>query len=81
MPKLPQASSNSDLNSNPPSTWMAALKFMAEFEDACFDLGIPLIVLPPAKLKYNGGIERGNRIFREEFYNRSDLLKDSIRGM
>jgi putative transposase len=37
-----------------------------------------LIVLPPARPKYNGGVERGNRIFREEFYARKDLLADSI---
>ena len=43
--------------------------------------GITLIVLPPAKPQYNGGVERGNRIFREEFYNSTDLLEDSVRGM
>lgn len=53
-------------------------EFMAEFEEACATLGIPLIVLPPARPKYNGGVERGNRIFREEFYARKDLLADSI---
>ena len=56
-------------------------EFMAEFEQACADLRIPLIVLPPAKPKYNGGVERGNRTFREEFYNRSNLLEDSVRGI
>lgn len=56
-------------------------EFMAEFEEACAELCIPLIVLPPKKPQYNGGVERGNRIFREEFYNRSDLLEDSVRGM
>ena len=56
-------------------------EFMAEFEKACADLAIPLIVLPPAKPQYNGGVERGNRIFREEFYNRNDLLENSIGGM
>ena len=56
-------------------------EFMAEFEEACAELGIPLIVLPPKKPEYNGGVERGNRIFREEFYNRSDLLEDSVRGI
>jgi transposase len=53
-------------------------EFMAEFEQACQEKGIPLIVLPPAKPKYNGGVERGNRIFREEFYARPDLLADSL---
>lgn len=56
-------------------------EFMAEFEDTCATLNIPLIVLPPKKPEYNGGVERGNRTFREEFYNRSDLLEDSVRGM
>ena len=56
-------------------------EFRDEFEDACAELRIPLIVLPPAKPKYNGGVERGNRIFREEFYNRNNLLADSIGAM
>lgn len=56
-------------------------EFMAEFEDACAALNIPLIVLPPKKPEYNGGVERGNRTFREEFYTRADLLEDSIRGL
>jgi len=56
-------------------------EFMAEFEDTCATLHIPLIVLPPAKPEYNGGVERGNRTFREEFYNRPDLLEDSVRGI
>lgn len=56
-------------------------EFMAEFEEACAGLGIPLIVLPPKKPTYNGGVERGNRTFREEFYNRNNLLADSIRAM
>jgi len=53
-------------------------EFMAEFEDACAELNLPLDVLPPASPKYNGGVERGNRTFREEFYARKDLLADSI---
>ena len=53
-------------------------EFMAEFEQACSDLDIALFVLPPKKPKYNGGVERSNRIFREEFYARSDLISDSI---
>jgi len=50
----------------------------AEFETACQKLGIELIVLPPSKPTYNGGVERGNRTFKEEFYSRNDLLADSI---
>lgn len=56
-------------------------EFMAEFEEACAELEIPLIVLPPSKPTYNGGVERGNRTFREEFYNRPNLLADSIGAM
>lgn len=53
-------------------------EFMAEFEIACQDLNIELIVLPPSKPTYNGGVERGNRTFKEEFYYRNDILADSI---
>lgn len=53
-------------------------EFMAEFEDACAGLGIPLMVLPPKRPTYNGGVERGNRTFREEFYADPNLLADSI---
>jgi putative transposase len=56
-------------------------EFMADFEETCEELNIPLIVLPPAKPQYNGGVERSNRIFREEFYNLPTLLEDSVRGM
>lgn len=53
-------------------------EFMAEFEEACATLGIPLIVLPPKKPTYNGGVQRGNRTFREEFYDKASLLADSL---
>lgn len=53
-------------------------EFMADFEDACAEYNIELIVLPPAKPTYNGGVERGNRIFREEFYESSRLQADSF---
>jgi transposase InsO family protein len=56
-------------------------EFMLEFERACEELGIPLIVLPPASPKYNGGVERANRTLREEFYGQSSLLADSIGAM
>ncbi|MSO14659.1 hypothetical protein [Rickettsiales endosymbiont of Trichoplax sp. H2] len=49
---------------------------MAEFEQACADLDITLFVLK--KPKYNGGFENSNRIFREKFYARNDLLTDSV---
>ncbi|GHS93633.1 hypothetical protein AGMMS49949_06980 [Alphaproteobacteria bacterium] len=41
---------------------------MKEFEEACEELGISLYVLPPRWPDPNGGVERGNRTFREEFY-------------
>ena len=53
-------------------------EFMAEFEEACAELNIKLFVLPPKRPQWNGGVERGNRIFREEFYARRDLLADSL---
>ena len=56
-------------------------EFMAEFESTCAKLHIPLMVLPPSKPTYNGGVERANRIFREEFYARPSLLADTITAM
>ena len=56
-------------------------EFMADVEQACEDLGIPLIVLPPSKPQYNGGVERTNRTLREEFYDKACLLADSIGAM
>jgi transposase InsO family protein len=52
-------------------------EFMGEFEVACKELGIELIVLPPASPEKNGGVERGNRVFREEFYDQPSLT-DSL---
>jgi len=56
-------------------------EFRDEFEQACADFEIPLIVLPPNKPQYNGGVERSNRTFREEFYAKVNLLADSISTM
>ncbi|GHU15164.1 hypothetical protein FACS189449_12600 [Alphaproteobacteria bacterium] len=39
-------------------------EFRDKFEEACDELQIPLIVLPPASPKYNGGVERSNRTMR-----------------
>ena len=44
-------------------------EFMAEFEDACRDLGIELHVLPPRRPQWNGRVERANRTARIEFWN------------
>ena len=46
-------------------------EFRQDFEDFCEERKIPLIVLPPAKPTYNGGVERGNKTFREEFYTQT----------
>ena len=56
-------------------------EFMLEFENACAELKIPLFVNPPATPKNNGGVERGNKTFREEFYASRDLLADTITSM
>jgi IS30 family transposase len=53
-------------------------EFMQNFEKECENLKLQLYVLPPSRPQYNGGVERGNRIFREEFYGRNDINADSI---
>lgn len=53
-------------------------EFMKDFEQACADRNIKLYVLPPKRPQYNGGVERGNRIFREEFYGRKDIFAESL---
>ena len=42
---------------------------MADFEQACQDLGIPLFVLPPRRPRFNGCVERANDSTRVEFWN------------
>jgi putative transposase len=54
---------------------------MKDFESECEKLNIGLFVLPPKRPDYNGGVERTNRIFREEFYNKPTLIADSVRGI
>ena len=56
-------------------------EFMNEFEKTCADLKIPLYVLPPRRPDYNGGVERGNKTFRLEFYENPNVLEDSVRGI
>ena len=56
-------------------------EFMGEFENCCRELNIPLHVLPPRRPEYNGGVERGNRTFRGEFYANPHCLEDSVRGI
>ena len=53
-------------------------EFMGEFEAECQKLRILLIVLPPKRPTYNGGVERGNRTFREEFYNYHNFYSYSL---
>ena len=53
-------------------------EFMKNFENECRQCNIELFVLPPSRPQWNGGVERGNRIFREEFYGRKDLQAESI---
>jgi predicted transcriptional regulator len=53
-------------------------EFMKHFEEACKELDIELFVLPPARPQYNGGVERANRISREEIYQRNDIQAESI---
>ena len=44
-------------------------EFMADFEQACQDLSIPLYVLPPRRPQFNGCVERANDSTRVEFWN------------
>jgi putative transposase len=56
-------------------------EFMRHFEQACLENNIALYVLPPKRPQYNGGVERANRIMREEFYANPNLIADSIGSM
>ena len=47
-------------------------EFMAEFETACEQLGVPLHVLPPRRPQWNGCVERANRSARAEFWSLYD---------
>ena len=53
-------------------------EFMKNFESECAKHKIPLFVLPPSRPQWNGGVERANRTFREEFYTRNDIRAESI---
>jgi len=53
-------------------------EFMRYFEQFCLKNNIPLFVIPPSRPQYNGGVERANRTIREEFYESSKFLPDSI---
>ena len=47
-------------------------EFMAEFENTCEQLGVPLHVLPPRRPQWNGVVERTNRSARAEFWSLYD---------
>ncbi len=49
-------------------------EFMAEFEDACEEKSIALFVLAPKSPELNGGVERCNKTWRDEFYDLYDDL-------
>ena len=51
-------------------------EFMDEFEKACQRSKILLFVNPPHRPEMNGGVERGNRTDREEFYEVKELSLD-----
>ena len=56
-------------------------EFMREFEEECQKRNIALYVLPPKRPQYNGGVERGNRTCREEFYRQNSILADSVQAI
>ena len=49
-------------------------EFMKYFEEGCRENNIELYVLPPRSPKYNGRIERFNRIVRDELLSNRELL-------
>jgi len=53
-------------------------EFMKLFEQKCKECDIPLYVLPPKRPQWNGGVERGNRTFREDFYASDMFIPGSI---
>ena len=53
-------------------------EFMKLFEEKCKEYNIPLYVLPPKRPQWNGGVERGNRTFREDFYASDKFIPGSI---
>ena len=47
-------------------------EFKAEFEEACKEKGLRLLILPPRSPKLNGCVERAQRTHKEEFYQMLD---------
>ena len=53
-------------------------EFMKKFEEICMELNIPLFVLPPKRPQWNGGVERGNRTFREDLYACENFIPGNL---
>lgn len=53
-------------------------EFMKLFEEKCKEYNLPLYILPPKRPQWNGGVERGNRTFREDFYASDNFIPGSI---
>lgn len=53
-------------------------EFKAVFERVCQEREIPLFILPPASPRLNGGVERAQRTWREEFYGVHPVSPDSV---
>ena len=53
-------------------------EFIKMFEKKCQGYEILLDVLPPKRPQWNGGVERGNRTFREDFYASDKFIPGSI---
>jgi putative transposase len=51
-------------------------EFMDQFEEACRRARVQLFLNPPHRPELNGGVERSNRTFREEFYEVEDVSLD-----
>jgi len=56
-------------------------EFMAAFEAACQQHGIPLYVLPPKSPKLNGTVERMQETWRGEFYEAYELPITELRPL
>jgi len=53
-------------------------EFMKDFEIACKERDIKLLVLPPRSPKYNGNVERCNGVTRDDFYSQYNDVFDVL---
>lgn len=53
-------------------------EFMKHFEDKCQENKIPIYVLPPKRPQWNGGVERGNRTFRDDLYRNDAFIPGNL---